>query len=47
MYTLTQPKKILRCKKCKVTFVPESVIQNICHNCEVLEEIKLKIKARK
>jgi hypothetical protein len=47
MYTLAQPKKILKCKKCKVTFVPESQTQTICHNCEVLQEIKMKIKARK
>jgi hypothetical protein len=42
----TQPRIILACKICKVTFVPEMRVQFKCNNCLVREEIQAKIKAR-
>jgi hypothetical protein len=44
---ITSPARlVLSCKKCKVTFVPESKHQVMCTNCTITEEITAKMKAR-
>jgi hypothetical protein len=46
MTVLDHPRVLLKCKVCKVTFVPELEQQNKCNNCLVREEIEAKIKSR-
>ena len=44
---ITSPARtILKCKKCKVTFIPESQTQMMCTNCTIIDEITAKMKAR-
>ncbi len=44
---ITSPARIvLKCKKCKVTFVPEKQTQMLCTNCTIMDEITAKMKAR-
>jgi uncharacterized OB-fold protein len=46
MSTFSQPRIILKCKKCHVTFVPEQANQLKCNNCLIREEIEAKVKLR-
>ncbi len=49
MYTLAQPQAILKCKCCHVSFIPEpgARAQKTCYNCKTLNEVKMRVRARK